>query len=95
MEESYGIPATREANTLTFRFPISLVSEGTYIVGPEAVIFTPGDPTDFVQERPREDLGVSCLLPLPLDPAILFLAGVVLVVLIALGLRRILTQNRP
>ncbi len=39
-EHFYGIPATREADTLTFRFPMSLVFEGTYIVGLEAVIFT-------------------------------------------------------
>ncbi len=85
-EHFYGIPATREANTLTFRFPMSLVFEGTYIVGLEAVIFTPGDPRDFVQERPREDLGVSSLLPLPLDPAILFVAGVGLAVISVLAL---------
>ncbi len=94
-EHFYGISATREADSLTFRFPMSLVFEGTYIVGLEAVIFNPGDPIDFVQERPREDLGVSSLLPLPLDPAILFLAGVGLTVLSVLGLRRILTQDRP
>ena len=94
-ERSYGIPATREANVLTFLFPMSLLFESAYIVGLEAVIFTPGDPIDFVQERPREDLGVSSLLPLPLDPAFLFLAGVGLAVLIVLGLRRILTQDRP
>ena len=93
-EHFYGIPATREANTLTFQFPMSLVFEGTYIVGLEAVIFTPGDPIDFVQERPREDLEVSSLLPLPLDPAFLFGAGVALAVLIALVLKRILTQDR-
>ncbi len=94
-EHFYGIPATREADTLTFRFPMSLVSEGTYIVGLEAVIFTPGDPIDFVQEKPREDLEVPSLLPLPFDPAILFGAGVGLAVLIGLGLMRILTQDRP
>ena len=95
VERSYGIPATREADVLTFLFPLSLLIEGAFIVDLEAVIFTPGDPTDFVQERPREDLGVSSLLPLPLDPAFLFLAGVGLAVLIVLGLRRILTQDRP
>ncbi len=94
-ERSYGIPATREADVLTFLFPLSLLIEGAYIVGLEAVIFTPGDPTDFVKEGPREDLGVSSLLPLPLDPAILFGAGVGLAVLIVLGLKRILPQNRP
>ncbi len=95
VEESYGIPASREADTLTFRFPLSLVFEGAYIVGLEAVIFTPGDPIDFVQERPREDLGVSSLLPLPFDPMLLLGAGVGLAVLGVLGLKRILTQDRP
>ncbi len=94
-EHFYGIPATREANVLTFLFPMSLLFEGAYIVGLEAVIFTPGDPVDYVRERPREDLGVSSLLPLPFDPAILFGAGVGLAVLSVLGLKRILTQNRP
>ncbi len=93
-ERSYGIPATREANVLTFLFPMSLLFESAYIVGLEAVIFTPGDPIDFVQERPREDLEVSSLLSLPLDPRILFLAGVGLALLSALGLKRILTQGR-
>ena len=95
VEESYGVPATREADTLTFRFPLSLLFESAYIVGLEAVIFTPGDSIDFVQERPREDLGVSSLLPLPLDPRFLFGAGMGLAVLIGLGLKRILTQDRP
>ena len=90
-ERSYGIPATREADVLTFLFPLSLLLEGTYIVGLEAVIFTPGDPVDYVRERLREDLGVSSLLPLPFDPAILFGAGVSLAVLSVLGLKRILS----
>ncbi len=95
VEESYGIPATREADTLTLRFPLSLLFESAYIVGLEAVIFGPGDPADFVRERTREDLGVSSLLPLPFDPAILFGAGVGLAVLSVLGLKSILTQDRP
>ncbi len=94
-ERSYGIPATREANVLTFLFPMSLLFDGAYIVGLEAVIFTPGDPIDFVQERPREDLEVSSLLPVPFDPKFLFGAGVVLAVLSVLVLKRILTQDRP
>ncbi len=95
-EQSYGVPTTREADVLTFLFPLSLLLKSAYIVGLEAVIFGPGDPTDFVQEGPREDLGVSSLLPLPFDPAILFGAGGGLaVVLGVLGLRRILTQDRP
>ncbi len=93
-ERSYGIPATREANVITFLFPMSLLFESSYIVGLEAVIFTPGDPIDFVQEGPREDLGVSSLLSLPLDPRILFVAGVGLALLSALGLKRILTHDR-
>ncbi len=88
-ERSYGIPATREADVLTFLFPLSLLLEGAYIVGLKAVIFTPGDPIDLVQEKPREDLGVSSLLPLPLDPAFLFGAGVGLAVLSVLGLKRL------
>lgn len=94
-EQSYGVPTTREADVLTFLFPLSLLLESAYIVGLEAVIFGPGDPTDFVQEGPREDLGVSSLLPLPFDPAILFgTGGGLAVVLGVLGLRRILTQDR-
>ncbi len=93
-ERSYGIPATREGDVLTFLFPLSLLLKSAYIVGLEGVIFTPGDPIDFVQERPREDLEVSSLLSLPLDPRILFIAGVGLALLSALGLKRVLTQCR-
>ncbi|MFQ5908452.1 MAG: hypothetical protein ACE5JE_06455 [Thermoplasmata archaeon] len=85
-ERSYGIPASREADVLTFLFPLSLLFEGAFIVGLEAVIFTPGDPIDFVQEGPREDLVVHSLLPLPLDPLTLFAAGAGLAVLGVLGL---------
>ncbi len=94
-ERSYGIPATREADVLTFLFPLSLLIEGAFIVGLEAVIFTPGDPIDFVQEGPRKDLGVPSLLPLPFDPAILLGVGLGLAAASVLGWNTFVKYRPP
>ncbi len=45
-------------------------------------------------ERPREELAVMSLLPLPFDPILLLGAGVGLAFLGVLGLKLILTQDR-
>lgn len=73
-EENYGVATERDGNRLIVRFPTDLLIDGAYIVGLEAMTATI-DGTDYVRERPREELTVQPVLALPFDPSFLLLAS--------------------
>lgn len=83
-EKSYGIPTVRAGNSLTFRFPLKLLAENTYVVGLDAALF--GTHTnDYVVEGPRENLRIERLLALPIDSSVFAVAAATLAILAIVG----------
>ncbi len=93
VEENYGIPVAKDGNTLRFTFPMSLLLEGAYIVGLEAVVFST-DTSDVVKEAPREVLRVPSVFPLPFNPVLLIAASITMASLSAWSLRKLILVNR-
>lgn len=77
VEDNFGVPVRAEGDSLIFRFPLSLLGAGDYIVGLEAFVF--GDPEgDSVKEMVRDRLSVGRMLDAGAAPTVLLLAGTVL-----------------
>jgi len=74
-EQHYGVPATRQGNTLTFEFPLAYLRPNAYIVDLDAMVNgEDGDSMtiDIVGESPPYDATIAHLLTLPFSPYILF-----------------------
>ncbi len=83
-EGNYGIPTILDGNSLSFLFPLDRLGAEAYIVGLDAAVFgVEGEAfyEDYVVERPREELQIQRILPLPLDPLLLVVVAMVIMVL--------------
>jgi len=94
-EKNYGVPTMRGHDSLTFQFPLALLTPNTYVVGLDAVTWGP-EGSDYVVEGPQEALRIERLLSLPIDPGLLWVASAFLGILtLILGVHAVDRFRRP